>query len=170
MFKKTSKQIIFLLFLFLLFTNCQEPSTEEVLPEDSYIESSLTLMNNLKGYWKSSFGDGFEITGDALPQTFFQYDDASKTISFAGYIVGNENDSIENGFITILISSSGSWGKTLGTYYVVRWRNFNLTSSISESSAYKSGGLDSAPTKQKAENEYTSANGYFAYFGDYIKQ
>jgi hypothetical protein len=146
---------VFILLIFLI--GCQEPVEKK--------EDKETSKANLTGYWKSSYGDGFEITGTI----FTQYDDASKTVSFAGTIVNNPDLTNSSNYITIKITNGGTWGKTLGNYYVIHYKDFAATT-VKESCAYKSGGQSDNATQTGAETEFTIANGYFAYYGDYIKQ
>lgn len=136
----------------------------EAFQEDKEKDSESKTYT-LKGYWKSSYGDGFEITSS----TFYQYDDASKSISFTGDIVNHTNFNSESGYITILITNSGTWGKTLGEYYRAHWKNFSKNN-VKESCAYKSGGESTMSTQAGAESEFTVANGYYALYGDYERQ
>jgi hypothetical protein len=59
---------------------------------------------------------------------------------------------------------------SLDKYHVVRWKALAGTG-VQQSSAYKAdgvyGGMD---TQAAAETEYTEAYGYFAVWGDYVKQ
>lgn len=125
--------------------------------------------SSLSGYWKSSYGDGFEIDGS----DFFQYDDEAKTVSFAGTIEGNPNLDTESGSFTIKITNTGSWGKTVDAYYVIMWKNLT-DDGVSQSSAHNGDYTDAKnngmSTAALAEAEYTLENGYFGYFGDYLKQ
>lgn len=122
----------------------------------------------LSGYWESTY-DGFEIDGS----NFLQYDDAAKAVSFAGTIQGNPNLDKKAGSFTIKITDTGSWGKTVGAYYIIMWKNLT-DDGVSQSSAnngdftdVKNNGMSTAAL---AEKEYTIENGYFGYFGDYLKQ
>ena len=144
------------LILFFLF-NCREPSNKQ--EDDKEKEYSLI------GYWKSSYGDGFEINSTQ----FYQYDDATKTVSYAGNIVNNPDLESGSDYITIEITDAGTWGKTVGEFYRVHWKEFTKNT-VKESSAYKSGGASTMPSQATAETEFTVANGYFAYYGDYEKQ
>jgi hypothetical protein len=145
-------------FLLLIFTQCPiiEPAVE----------------NTLTGYWKSgtSYADGFEIT---TFNKFYQYDNADKSISFAGDIVDNSLLSNESGFITIKITDSGTWMKTVNEYLVVRWKNM-AGNYCKECTPYKSGGASTMPTILKAEEEFTIENEYYnppsPGWGEYIKQ
>jgi hypothetical protein len=122
----------------------------------------------LAGYWKSPppASDGFEIAGTS----YKQYDDAAKTVSFAGTIVNSPNLDAASGFITMKITDAGTWFMTVDKYHVVRWKSLSGTG-VQGSSAYKAGGINGGmDTRAEAEAEYTEANGYFAYYGDYVKQ
>jgi hypothetical protein len=126
-----------------------------------------TEIGALTGYWKSSFGDGFEITG----KTFTQYDDADKNISFAGEIVNNPDLQADSGSITLKITESGSWGKTVGCYLVVKWRGLSsIGVEQAAASKYPDDLAPGRPTQKEAEETYTEDNGYFGYFGAYQKQ
>jgi hypothetical protein len=136
----------------LFFTGCD-------IPEGGFLE----------GYWKSTYGDGFEITGT----TYTQYDGADRSVSFAGTIVNFPNLYRSSGSIIIRITDSGSWGKTKGYYYAIRWRSLSKRG-VEQSCAAnlsvspeKNNGL---PTYAQAATEYTEANGYFSYYGAYAKQ
>ncbi|MBN2547031.1 MAG: hypothetical protein JXB50_14615 [Spirochaetes bacterium] len=158
MFKKNSKKILFysmLLTALFVFISC--PMVEEEQIDEKPV---------LSGYWKSNFGDGFEISGT----NYYQYDNSDKDLSFSGIIVNHSDYKVSSGFITIQITNSGSWGMTLNYYYIVRWKNYHVNAA-SQSCAYKDGGNNSGMSNQTdAETEYTEANGYYVYYGDYLKQ
>jgi hypothetical protein len=121
----------------------------------------------LAGYWKSGYGDGFEVTG----ATFTQYDDDAKHISFAGTIVNNPDLTASSGSITIIITNAGTWKKTPDHFFVIRWRN--LSGRGVEEAAAGIWGVDPAPgkpTQPAAESAYTIDNGYFANFAAYQRQ
>ncbi len=145
-------------FIIILLAGCEEPAKKNEKKDSP----------SLSGYFKSSQGDGFEIQSGS-PSMFYQYDDASKTVSFAGEAVDNSDLTGSDGFITVKITNSGTWGKTAGEYLVVRWKNFT-GNAVSESTPYKADGKSTMPTIDQAENEFTIGNGYYAIFGDYIKQ
>ncbi len=168
------KKTFVFLFLLLLVIGCQEPAEKQ--DKDDDVKSSLS------GYWKSSYGDGFEISGN----DFYQYDDAAKTIGFAGNIVNNPDLTASSGYITIKITNIGTWQKTLNYYYVIHWKNFNGPG-VKQSSAVKDyndtngDGIDDNPLNKGRPNQfgnnddaaeylYTIENGYFDYYGDYLKQ
>jgi hypothetical protein len=126
-----------------------------------------TEIGVLTGYWKSSYGDGFEITGN----TFIQYDDADKNISFAGEIVNNPDLQADSGSITLKITDSGTWSKTVECYIVVKWRGLS-SSGVEQATAsnYPSDLAPGKPIQEEAETLYTEENGYFGTFGVYQKQ
>jgi hypothetical protein len=122
--------------------------------------------SSLVGYWKSEYEDGFEISGN----TFTQYDDATKAVSFAGTIVNHSDFSAKNGSVTIKITNAGSWFKTVDHYLVILWKDLS-GKGVRESSPYKASDTDpDKATKEAAETTYTEANGYFDMFGTYSKQ
>lgn len=139
-----------LVAVFSLFISCESPTQTS---------SSSTL----SGYYKSSYGDGFEVSGSTLTQ----YDDSSKTVSFAGTIENGPNLSSSSGLIIIKITSAGSWYKTVGTYYGIRWKNLT-SSAVSESSAYSSS-LEEPTTLSEAET-YFDSDSLYTYYGDYLLQ
>jgi hypothetical protein len=153
--RKMAKFYFMFLILFF-FAGCStNPSNEDFQKKPE-----------LNGYWKSSYGDGFEISNSS----YNQYDDASKALSFSGDIVKNSGLVSVEGYLVIRITNPGSWGKTTGKYYIIRWKNFS-GNKIMQSSAYKSGGYnDGLDTIESAESEYTEANGYFTIYPDYEKQ
>lgn len=141
----------------LSITGCAQPTDD---PEST---------PSLEGYWKSSYGDGFEISGTS----YKQYDDSTKSVSFAGTIVNNPDRNAASDSLTIRITDSGSWGKTVDRYYVIKWKTL-AGKGISQSAAnngiftdVKNNGME---TQALAEAEYTEGNGYFGYYGDYVKQ
>jgi len=154
------------LALCLVVSSCAfSPSDTTSTP--SATETLNTDTAKLSGYWKSGY-DGFEVNGTA----FTQYGDTAKGVSFAGTVVNVRNITPTKGYLTILITNSGSWGNTtVGFFYVVAWEIIS-DKTIKESAAYKSGSTSNAGmlTRIAAENEFTIDNGYFGMFGDYNKQ
>jgi hypothetical protein len=122
---------------------------------------------NLTGYWKSTYGDGFEVSGTS----FRQYNDAAKVVSFAGDIVNAPNMSQANGFLTVKITDSGSFGMTKEKFVVVRWKLLS-SKGVLESTPYKNASSfnSGADSTALAESEFTDANGYFGYYGEYARQ
>ncbi len=131
--------------------------------------SSGNELSSLNGYWKSGYGDGFEISGTS----YAQYDDTEKHVSFAGTIVNAPDLTADSGFLTVKITNSGTWLKTANYYYVIQWKNLSL-GKVSASAANNGDYLDvknnGMASQALAEAEYTISNGYFGYFGDYLKQ
>jgi hypothetical protein len=156
------------LALSLLVSGCSF-SPDESSPSPAATETVNTDTAKLTGYWKSSYGDGFAINGTS----FTQYDNAAKDVSFAGTVVNVRNLSATSGYLTILVTDTGTWGKTVGYYYVMAWANLSATG-IDEATAYKVGGAVNNGIQDRiaAENEYTIGNGYFGYLltSEYLKQ
>jgi hypothetical protein len=124
---------------------------------------------SLEGYWLSggSWVDGFEIDG----KNFSQYDDGKKTVSFAGTIEGNPDLTDETGILIIKVTDAGTWGKTVGAYLGISWKNLN-DDGVSEASAYKYGSTNNSgvATLAEAKKEYTVANDYFGIYGEYNRE
>jgi hypothetical protein len=126
----------------------------------------------LTGYWTSIYGDGFELSSNTLEGfRYVQYNDADRSVSFAGTVVNNPDYFARSGYLVIRISDPGSFYKTEGAYYVIHWKNLS-GSLVSASSAYKVGGAhnNGMPTIADALAEYTVENGYYGYYGEYEKQ
>lgn len=157
-FLKRIVSFISILSLFIAISSCAvQPANNDDDDKTSYL---------LNGYWKSTYGDGFEISTTA----FKQYDDASKAVSFSGEIAKFVKETDTTGRIVVKISDAGTWKKTVGEYIVVRYKNYS-SAGVAESTPYLSGkDCDGLPTIEAAEAEYTDANGYFAFYGDYLKQ
>ena len=127
--------------------------------------------DSLLGYWKSSYGDGFELYYENLQLKYKQYDDATKTVSFAGIVVNNPDLTASTGYIIIQITDTGTWGITVGNYYAVHWKDFT-GDTVKQAAAYKVGGdkNNGVPTAEEAATEYTVTNGYYTYYGNYQRQ
>ena len=126
----------------------------------------------LTGYWKSTFGDGFDLSGNTLEGfRYVQYDDADRNVSFAGIVANRPNFDASTGYIIVLVTEPGSWGKTAGSYYAIHWKNLS-GSLVAAASAYKVGGAhnNGMETLAEALAEYTVENGYYGYYGEYEKQ
>lgn len=126
----------------------------------------------LTGYWKSTFGDGFDLSGNTLEGfRYVQYDDADRNVSFAGIVANRPNFDASTGYIIVLVTEPGSWGKTAGSYYAIHWKNLSgslvaAASAYNGTSTYNNG----MPTIAGALAEYTVKNGYYGYYGEYEKQ
>ncbi|HPL91536.1 MAG TPA: hypothetical protein PLU76_05880 [Treponemataceae bacterium] len=126
----------------------------------------------LTGYWKSTFGDGFDLSGNTLEGfRYVQYDDADRNVSFAGIVANRPNFDASTGYIIVLVTEPGSWGKTADSYYAIHWKNLS-GSLVAAASAYKVGGAhnNGMETLAEALAEYTVENGYYGYYGEYEKQ
>ena len=126
----------------------------------------------LTGYWKSTFGDGFDLSGNTLEGfRYVQYDDADRNVSFAGIVANRPNFDASTGYIIVLVTEPGSWGKTADSYYAIHWKNLS-GSLVAAASAYKVGGAhnNGMETLAEALAEYTVENDYYGYYGEYEKQ
>jgi hypothetical protein len=142
------------------------------------IDAVETYEFNIAGYFKgdslASYMGSFYDDGIGFSATVFtQYDDGALGISYSGDIVmhipiGNDGTA---GRIIICITDGGSWGKTVGFYYAIAYKNYGYSAStdsinIQTSSAYGAEN-NGVPTMAQAVTEYTDANGYFSNYGNY---
>jgi hypothetical protein len=156
-----------MVFFLLGFTACENDS-------DDSSKASIS------GYWKSTYGDGFEIDTSVYPYEFYSYSDSSKTMLFWGYIVSQTDFTASDFYLTILIkgndgvaAGSPSWGNddmVVDSFTVARIKNFTGKTCSEASSPYKSGEARIKNTQSLAESTFTDANGYFDYPADYTKQ
>ena len=140
-----------LLALGLVLAGCAQPTS--------------TSSAQLSGYYKSSYGDGFSVSSS----TFTQYDDNAKTVSFAGTIANNPDLGATAGTIIVQITDAGTWAKTVGHYYAIRWKG--LTSSgaqESSASAYPTTTPD--PTTLSDAVTAFAPDSLYGYYGEYAKQ
>ena len=134
--------------------------------------SSAVEDPSLAGYWTSIYGDGFDLSGNTLEGfRYVQYDDADRNVSFAGIVANRPNFDASTGYIIVLVTEPGSWGKTAGSYYAIHWKNLSgslvaAASAHNGASTYNNG----MPSIAGALAEYTVANGYFGCYGEYEKQ
>ena len=127
---------------------------------------------SLSGYWKSTYGDGFELSGNTNDGFLYtQYDNASRDISFAGTVVNNPDFDASTGYIILWITNGGTGTKTEGYYYAGHWKNLS-GSVVASAGAYNGTSAlnDGMPTIAGAIAEYTVANGYYGYYGEYELQ
>lgn len=103
------------------------------------------------GTWASSGGDSYVITATSVV-----YDDGGYGFEFTRNVA-----EITDSYIYL---TDGS-----GNYYATAYKE--LTDSACKfSNAYKQTGVTSKPSLSEAKTEFTIANGYFEYFGNYSKQ
>lgn len=144
-----------------------------VVGVQSFISCELegsSSSDSLLGYWKSSWGDGFELYYESNQLRLKQYDDAEKNLSFAGNVVNNSDLTAGSGYLIIQITDGGSWVKTEGYYYAVGWKDFT-GDTVKGAAAYKDGGKnEGVSTAEEAAAEYTVGNGYYTYYGEYERQ
>lgn len=107
---------------------------------------------SIYGTWKSNAGDGYTIT-----ETTITYDDGGYGFGWSGNI-----EEIKEPYI---YSSFEKDGKTL--YKVTAYKDVTeVSANIAD--AYKNN-KNSANTLEEAKEEFTIDNGYFGYFGEYIR-
>jgi hypothetical protein len=117
----------------------------------------------LSGYYKSSIGDGFSVSGT----TFTQYDNSAKDVSFAGTIANAPDLTASAGTIIVKITDGGTWGKTVGHYYAARWKNLSAAG-VKQECAYPD---PSSTTLASAVQDFGADSLYpDAYFAEYAKQ
>lgn len=104
------------------------------------------------GNWKSEW-DGYVITEKEIT-----YDDGGFGLGWSGKI-----EEIKEPYIYVSFEQDG---KTL--YRVTAFQNVtDISANISN--AYKDG-KDTCKTLEEAKTEFTIDNGYFGYFGEYVRQ
>ena len=145
------KRLPLILLPLLLLGACANPIVDE----------SASLV----GYFKSSYGDGFEVTSN----TFTHYDDAAKVVGFAGTFVNAPDLTKTSGTIIIKITNPGQWKKTINTYYAIRWKNLTAKG-VQESSASAYPSVTPEPTTQADAETTFAADSYFTIFSDYLRQ
>lgn len=146
---------------------------------DGVIIKAIAQKATLNGYWKSTYGDGFEIDTTVNPPLFYSYKDAGKTLSFEGKIVNNPAYTSTDIYITVEITGNDgiaagdpNWGNadmTVGAFTVIRIKEFSGKICKEASSPYKFNEARVKPTQVEAETEFTDANGYYDYPADYTK-
>ena len=108
---------------------------------------------SIYGTWKSNSGDGYTIT-----ETTITYDDGGYGFGWSGKI-----EEIKAPYIYVSFEQDG---KTL--YRVTAFQNVTDVSA-NIANAYKAGGKEYCTTLEEAKEEFTIDNGYFGYFGEYVR-
>jgi|GEM_PF-3134882 len=131
------------------------------------------------GYWKSTYGDGFEIDTTVDPPMFYSYKNEAKDKAFWGEVVSSPVYSSSDVYVTVEITGNDGiaagdpdWGNddmTVGSFTVVRILDFSGKTCKEASSPYKYGEARVKTTRVDAETEFTDANGYYGYPADYTK-
>ena len=104
------------------------------------------------GNWKSEW-DGYVITEKEIT-----YDDGGYGFGWSGKI-----EEIKDPYIYVSFEQDG---KTL--YRVTAFQNVTDVSA-NIANAYKAGGKEYCTTLEEAKEEFTIDNGYFGYFGEYVR-
>jgi hypothetical protein len=141
-----------LLCLGLSFLGCNPDPP----PDDPIV---ATILDELVGKWLSSFSEEFEISKTKFISGW------GGDVGYEGPIVNVRNDGDGAGYITIRYTANTYTPAAVGNYYVIRWENLTSTS-VSLTGASDGAGKG---TQAEAEDEYTVAGGYFAWFSDCTK-
>lgn len=119
-----------------------------------FVSCSEPKTASIFGEWKSPYGDGYSIS-----ETVVVYDDGGYGFGYTGKI-----EEITNDYIFYSLEDARK-------FYAVCFKN--LTENSCElSGAYKdkaAGGKTHCDSLEEAKEEFTIDNGYFGYFGEYIR-
>ena len=131
-------------------------------PEEDFI-------SDLYGKWTSSFGEVFEISKDSFKnygEGWSAYEGNSLEI------IPNDDGKSGTIFLKYTVSKNPDPDKSysntapdVGKWYAVSYKNLTKNS-VSLSGALKSGGKTSTETLEKAIEEFTVENGYFASYSE----
>ena len=158
-----------LFFVSFSFMSCQQEDDDNELPSGVY---ELSDNSTLIGTWKSSYGEIFAITSTSLSNS------GSWGDSYAGnnLLVSYTDDKETSGYIYIkytrAINPDYTYSETapdVGKWYAIAFRDLT-SSSLSLSGAYKENGKTSTENLEDAISTFTSANGYFDYYSECVKQ
>lgn len=127
------------------------------------------------GTWKSSYSEYFVIDSDTATLTNYYGSINSTKECYAGSDMCINKTSDTSGIIYIKYtraydSSSSAYSESaadVGKWYAVSYKELT-SSSVSLSAAY--GSVSSEDTLKDAESEFTSANGYFSYYSECVKE
>lgn len=139
--------------------------------------------DSLYGTWKAvgtQWVDGYKITfnsetGKAYIEYLGDYSGSSTDMNFKGEIQDNSSKLTKNeGYIIFKVIQKGNspyLELEVGNYSAVHWKDFT-GDTVKMATAYKVGGNknNGMPTAAEAAQEYTVANGYYTYYGDYQRQ
>lgn len=101
------------------------------------------------GTWESSAGDGYVIT-----ETSIKYDDGGYGYGWEGTIA-----QVTDSYIYYTIATK---------YFAISYTNLT-DESCKFSNAYKANGKLFTDTLESAIEEFTVDNGYYSYYGEYVK-
>ena len=133
-------------------------------PEEDFI-------SDLYGKWTSSFGEVYEISKDYF-KTYGTWGNGYEGDSII--IITNENDNTSGTIFlkyTVSMNPDESYSNTapdVGKWCAVSYKNLTKNS-VSLSGAFKLGGKTSTETLEKAIQEFTVENGYFASYSECTK-
>ena len=132
-------------------TQQQTPSGDETQSSETNPSQENTFINALLGTWMSQYKDGYTIT-----KTTVTYDDGGY-----GYGWKAELADVTDSYIYVK--------KAADAFVAISYKDLT-SASCSMATAYKEGGKASTKTLEEAKTEFTVENGYFGYYGEYIKQ
>ena len=127
-----------------------------------------TFISDLYGKWTSSPNEVYEISKDYF-KTYGTWGSGYEGDSIN--IITNENDNTSGTIFlkyTVSMNPDYSYSDTapdVGKWYAVSYKNLTKNS-VSLSGALKSGGKTSTETLEKAIEEFTVENGYFASYSE----
>ena len=126
----------------------------------------------IRGTWDAGYGITVTVTGDSFSSddsSSYDWDYSGKIVKFDNdsYNVLSENPSSGNfGSILIKITDHKGDASQIGSYVVLRWRNYSADSSsttVETSEGYKFGAAAFTDPDAAWEGE-TAADGYFSNF------
>ena len=125
--------------------------------ENESAEQENTFINALLGTWISETSYG--IDSYVITKTKVTY--SSKLEGYPDYIL--ESDLVDATASYIYIKTAPD------AYTAISYKDLT-EASCSMSTAYKQDGKTSTTTLEEAKTEFTVENGYFSFYGEYIKQ
>lgn len=126
------------------------------------------FISDLYEKWTSSYGEVYEISKDYF-KNYGTWGNGYEGDSII--IITNENDNTSGTIFlkyTVSMNPDYSYSDTapdVGKWYAVSYKNLTKNS-VSLSGALKSGGKTSTETLEKAIEEFTVENGYFASYSE----
>ena len=113
-------------------------------------QPSFSVSDDLVGTWKSQYGDGYTITDSTI-----KYDDGGY-----GYGFEAEIDDIDEPYIYYIINDK---------YFAIAYKDL-ADGACKFANAYKANGKTYCDSLDEAKEEFTIENGYYSYFGEYVRK
>ena len=120
-----------------------------------FVSCSGPKAASIFGEWKSPYGDGYSIS-----ETVVVYDDGGYGFGYTGKI-----EEITNNYIFYSLEEEKK-------FYSICYKNLTEIS-CEFSGAYKeeaAGGKTYCDSLENAKKEFTVENGYYGYFGEYVRK